>query len=167
MDLPPELWMHIATLSDTPTAAGLVRANCTFRSLLQQQLDARLEARRLEREQAVCAKLGQMHGSIAAFSVYTMGNGSPAIRVDALDLKSFTCHCCPVGRMLPIGVGCGNVIRPLLSKNHWAAFPPIANRCMEWALIRPRGVSLQRMLAVRSRACRYRTRLDSIAVYLL
>ena len=71
VDLPPELWMHVATLSDTPTAAGLVRANCTFRSLLQQQLDARLEARRLEREQAVCAKLGQMRGSIAAFSVYT------------------------------------------------------------------------------------------------
>ena len=122
VDLPPELWMHVATLSDTPTAAGLVRANRTFRSLLQQQKDARLEARRLEREQAVCAKLGQMRGSIAAFSVYTMGNGSPAIRVDALDLKSFTCHCCPVGRMLPIGVGCGNVIRHLLSKNHWAAY---------------------------------------------
>ena len=90
-------WVMYARIHHVFAVGIAVSQTCCILSPLRS---ARLEARRLEREQAVCAKLGQMRGSIAAFSVYTMGNGSPAIRMDALDLKSFTCHCCPVGRTL-------------------------------------------------------------------
>ena len=123
-ELPPELQAHIACCLDDAAAAGRWAQACrAFRLLLVPRLEQLLEVRRSAWQQAMLDKLSRpRRGAAAALSVYDMGNGDAAIRVQAGDLGSYICMCCHGDRVLPIGFGAQNVQRHLTSKRHWASY---------------------------------------------